>query len=273
MANTDAPTNLLFAAERAVESGARILRQGRQHVGALIDKGDRDFATTVDVAIEETIKRMLTVDVPGIPFLGEEEGGGALDQGVLWVLDPIDGTVNFARDSPLCAISLALVEDGQPTLAVVDLPLLGERFIAAAGAGAYMNGHRIRVSGVDRLAEATVGLSDFAVGAKARLENHPHLELTRALAARALRVRMHGSEAIDLAWLACGRLDATVMLSSEPWDVGGGVLVVREAGGAVCERGGDPHRAGSRSTLASTPKLRGPLVRLVEEADQAARGH
>ncbi len=247
-----------------------MLRQGRSHVGALIAKGDRDFATAVDVAIEEEVKAILAADVPGVPFLGEEEGGSTLDQGALWILDPIDGTVNFAHGSPLCAISLALVENGQPTLAVVDLPLLGERYVAASGAGAFRNGRRIEVSGVDRLAEATVGMSDFAVGRKAETENGVHLELTRALASQALRVRMHGSEAVDLAWLACGRLDASIMLSSPPWDVSAGVLLVREAGGLVHSADGAPHVAGSESTLASTPVLLDPVVGLVRGAAAAA---
>jgi myo-inositol-1(or 4)-monophosphatase len=268
--NERPPTALLLVAERAVTEGARLLRQGRSHVGALVAKGDRDFATAVDVAIEGAIKGILTADAPEIPFLGEEAGGATIDEGILWILDPIDGTVNFAHGSPLCAISLALVEDGRPTLAVVDLPLLGERYLAASGAGAYRNGDRIQVSKVNRLAEATVGMSDFAVGSDAKPENPVHLELTRALASQALRIRMHGSEAVDLAWLACGRLDATVMLASRPWDVSGGVLLVREAGGIVVEAGGAPHLSRSASTLASAPALQEPLVRLVAEASGRA---
>lgn len=261
----DAPT-LLLAAARAVEAGARLFRQGRGHVGALIEKGDRDFATVVDVRIEEAIRASLSADVAGIPFLGEEEGGASLDQDPLWVLDPIDGTVNFARGSPLCAISLALIEQGQPRLAVVDLPLLGERFVAMEGAGTYLNGRQIRVSSVGRLAEATVAITDFAVGAKAHAENRAHLELMRALSADALRIRMHGSEAVDLAWVACGRVDAAVMLASLPWDVSGGVLLVREAGGHVYEAGGGEHRARSSATIASTPGLREILVEAIAAA-------
>jgi myo-inositol-1(or 4)-monophosphatase len=203
------PAIALLAAERAVSAGARMLRQGRSHVGALIAKGDRDFATAVDVGIEEAVKEMLSGQLPGIPFLGEEEGGAAvLEQGLLWVLDPIDGTVNFMHGSPLCAISLALVEDGQPRLAVVDLPLMGERYVAARGGGAYLNGRPIRVSAVRELRDAAVGMADFSVGSEAEEENHVHLELVRALALQALRIRVHGSEGVDLAWLAAGRLDA-----------------------------------------------------------------
>lgn len=270
MSKPQTPADILLTAERAVEAGARMLRQGRSHVGALIAKGDRDFATAVDLQIEERVKAMLHAELPGIPFLGEEEGGAKLDEGPLWVLDPIDGTVNFAHGSPLCAISLALVEDARPTLAVVDLPLLGERYVAATGAGAYRNGHRIRISQVDSLTEATIGMSDFAVGANAETENGVHLELTRTLATQALRLRMHGSEAVDLAWLASGRLDASVMLSSLPWDVSGGVLLVREAGGLVYCADGRPHGLLSESTLASTPELQEPLVQIVGEATRRA---
>ena len=160
---------------------------------------------------------------------------------------PIDGTINFAHGSPLCAISLALLTDGVPTLAVVDLPLLGEHYVAAEGAGAYRNGRRIHVSEVNRLAEAVIALTDFPSGSAAGTENAIQLALIEALASQALRVRMHGSEALDLAWVACGRLDAALMLSSLPWDVSGGVLLVREAGGAVYDAGGREQVASSGS--------------------------
>jgi myo-inositol-1(or 4)-monophosphatase len=263
----------LLAAERAVSAGAGMLRQGRSHVGALIAKGDRDFATAVDIGIEEAVKELLCEQLPDIPFLGEEEGGVAmLEQALLWVLDPIDGTVNFMHGSPLCAISLALVEDGQPRLAVVDLPLMGERYVAARGGGAYLNGRPIRVSAVRELRDAAVGMADFSVGYEASAENRVHLELVRALALQALRVRVHGSEAVDLAWLAAGRLDATLMLSNLPWDVSGGVLLVREAGGVVFDQDGSEHDPRSEYTLASTPGLRDSLVEVVSRAAPAAAG-
>jgi fructose-1,6-bisphosphatase/inositol monophosphatase family enzyme len=148
---------LLLAAEHAVDIGAATLRQGRSHVGALISKGDRDFATDVDMRIQAEIRAGLAGATPGIQFLGEEGSGEGDVQGAWWVLDPIDGTINFARDSPLCSISLSLVIDGQPVLGIVDAPLLGERFIARQGNGAYLNGARIRVCEVPELREAIVG--------------------------------------------------------------------------------------------------------------------
>jgi myo-inositol-1(or 4)-monophosphatase len=188
------------------------------------------------------------------------------------VLDPIDGTINFARDSPLCAISLALVTDGRPRLAIVDVPLLGERFVAVAGQGAFLNGRRIEVSAVARLAEAVVGLTDFAVGLETET-NAVQLRLMEKLASRALRARILGSEAVDLAWVACGRLDAALMLRSRPWDVAGGILLVEEAGGKVFGEGLRFPGVGSASTFAATPGLVRPVLELVagaREAGQAA---
>ena len=265
---------LLLAAEHAIDIGARTLRRGRSHIGALIGKGDRDFATDVDLQIESEIKAALAEATPNIPFLGEEEEEveeeeEAASDGVAgprWVLDPIDGTINFARDIPLCSISLSLLVDGQPVLGIVDLPLLGERFLAQAGEGAYLNGTRISVAEVAGLREAIVGVADFKVGVGSEEENRIHLAALARLAHESLRVRMLGSAALDLAWLAAGRLNATLMLSNLAWDVTAGLLLVREAGGVVFDYDGSPHDAHSRFTIASVPSLMEPVRQIVVEA-------
>jgi myo-inositol-1(or 4)-monophosphatase len=257
---------LLLAAERSVDIGAWTLRQGRAHIGALIGKGDRDFATDIDLRIESEIKASLAEATPEIPFLGEE-GGGATQRGEeRWVLDPIDGTINFARDSPLCSISLSLVVGGQPLLGIVDAPLLGERFIACRGGGAYLHGTRISVAEVPGLHEAIVGVADLKVGVGSEEENRVHLAAFARLARETLRVRMLGSAALDLAWLAAGRLNATLMFSNLPWDVTAGLLLAREAGAVVFDHDGSPHDADSRYTLASVPSLADPVHRIVAEA-------
>jgi myo-inositol-1(or 4)-monophosphatase len=263
-------STLLLAAEAAVDRGARLLRQSRRHVGALIPKGDRDFATAVDVGIERAIKEALVASAPLVPCLGEEEGGPTLREGSMWVLDPIDGTVDYAHGGPLCAISLALVVDGRPHIGVVDLPLLGERYVALAGRGAYLNGTRISMTGATRLSEAVIGITDFAVGERAALENPVHLGIVERLAVRSLRIRTHGSEALDLAWLAAGRLDASLMLSNLPWDVGAGVLLAREAGAELFDWDGSPYGPGSRFTIASSEGLREELLALVADAVRSA---
>jgi myo-inositol-1(or 4)-monophosphatase len=262
---------LLLAAERAVDRGAALLRQGRSHFGSLIPKGDRDYATEIDVRIEEEIRAILSEAAPKVAFLGEEEGESrAAPGGARWVLDPIDGTVNFANGSPLCAISLALVEGGEPTLGIIDLPLVGERYIARAGGGAYLNGRRTRVSVKGSLSEAMVGFADFAVGPGAGIENRIHRELMERLVAASLRVRVHGSESLDLAWLAAGRLEVTVQLSNLPWDVTAGVLIAREAGAQVFDHDGSAWTPDSTFTIGATPGLVAELMPIVQEAVGAA---
>ncbi len=260
------PARSLLAAEHAIDIGARTLRHGRSHIGALIGKGDRDFATDVDLRVESEIKASLASATPEIPFLGEEEGGHAELDAPCWVLDPIDGTINFARGIPLCSISLSLVADGQPVLGIVDVPFLDERFVAQKGRGAYLNGTRLSVAEVPGLHEAIVGAADFKVGVGSEEEYRVHLAVLGRLAHMSLRVRMLGSAALDLAWLAAGRLNATLMLSNLPWDVTAGLLVVREAGGIVFDYDGSEHDADSRYTIAAVPSLVEPIRRIVAEA-------
>jgi myo-inositol-1(or 4)-monophosphatase len=260
---TDSQLNeVLLIAGHAIDDAACMLRQGRRHLGALIAKGDRDYATRVDFQIEDAIRDSLMRGAQEIPFLGEERGGH-LHAPLLWVLDPIDGTTNFIKGSPLCAISLALLSDGQPILGIVDVPLLGERYVARAGAGAYLNGARLHLPDVRRLADAVIAITDFAVADDRLVENPIHIALLEQLAPRALGVRAHGSAALDLAWLAAGRLAASVMLSNRAWDVSAGVLLAREAGGLAYDWDGTEHSVDSRFTIASAPTLKGSLLELL----------
>jgi myo-inositol-1(or 4)-monophosphatase len=253
---------LLLIAGAAIDSAAHLLVQGRSHLGGLIAKGDRDYASRVDFQIEDDIRDTLAHAARDIPFLGEERGGH-LDAPLLWVLDPVDGTTNFIKGSPLCAISLALLSDGQPIFGIVDLPLLGERYVARAGAGAYLNGTRLHMPDVHRLADAVVGVTDFAVADDRFVENPIHVALLARLAPQALGVRAHGSAALDLAWLAAGRLSASMMLSNRAWDVSAGVLLAREAGGLAYDWDGAEHGVDSRFTIASTPSLKSSLLELL----------
>jgi len=254
---------LLLLAGKTVDEAARLVVQGHAHVGGLIAKGDRDYATRVDLQIEDMVRASLS-HAGGIPFLGEERGGH-LRAPLLWVLDPIDGTTNFIKGSPLCAISLALLADGQPVFGIVDLPLLGERYVARAGAGAYLNGLRLRMPETRTLSEAVIAITDFAVADDRATENPVHIALLARLAPLALGVRAHGSAALDLAWLAAGRVSGSVMLSNRAWDVSAGVLLVREAGGLAYDWDGSPHDVDSRFTIASPAGLKNALLALLEE--------
>lgn len=252
---------LLATAVTAADHAGRIIRD--RAPGELTAKGDRDYASEVDYAVERELRALLAEETPAIGFLGEEEGSSGDGAELEWTLDPVDGTINFAHGLPLCGVSLALMEGKRPILGVIDLPFLGERYTAVRSHGAQRNGEPIRVSSTSRLHDAIVNLGDYAVGDRAAERNAPRLALTAAMAAQALRVRMLGSAAIDLAWLACGRTDASVILSNKPWDVAAGIIIAREAGASVVDFDGSDHDADSTATLAAPSGMVNELASVV----------
>ncbi|MFY1598365.1 inositol monophosphatase family protein [Micromonospora sp. WMMD737] len=243
---------LLPVAIEAVARAAEDMR--RKPPGALTAKGDRDMASALDYEIERSVREMLRVATPDIGFLGEEDGISGSGE-LQWVLDPIDGTANFVRGIPLCAVSLGLLHHGEAVLGVIELPFLGNRYAAAQGDGATVDGKPIRVSQTSRLSEAIVAIGDYAVGEGAAAKNRLRLALTARLAESAQRIRMTGTAALDLAWLAEGRLDASITLSNHPWDMTAGVAIAREAGAQVVGEDGSRHAAKSSVTVGVAPTL------------------
>jgi myo-inositol-1(or 4)-monophosphatase len=218
------------------------------------------------VAVERAVRELLARQTPQIGFVGEEENTAPTDANEWWALDPIDGTVNFAHALPLCAVSLALVRDGQPALGVIDLPFLHARYWACEGEGAHDDRGPLQVRDVEHLDDAVLAIGDYAVGPAASERTRVRLRLTKLLAGRALRVRMFGSAAIDLAWLAAGRIDASVTLSNHPWDVAAGVIIAREAGAEVLDHDGTEHTIDSAATIAAAPGIRDDVLHLVNPA-------
>lgn len=253
---------LLPVALEAVDIAAGIVRT---HLpGIVAAKGDRDMVSEVDLAVERAVRDFLTDRTPDIRFLGEENGVSGTGDDLLWALDPIDGTANFVRGLPLCAISLGLARRDRAVLGVIDLPFLDSRYTATEGHCAHKNGQPIRVSQTNQLADAIVAIGDYATGTSADTRNRARLAITTQLAATVQRVRMLGSAAIDLAWLAEGHLDATIMLSNKPWDTAAGVAIAREAGAHVMDTDGTDHTLTSTATIASTPLLADAVTQLVQ---------
>ncbi|MFE1405437.1 inositol monophosphatase family protein [Streptomyces sp. NPDC058770] len=222
-------------------------------------KGDRDMVTNVDLAIEREARKALLDGAPGIGFVGEEEGG---DTGAdtYWITDPVDGTANFIRGLPLCGISLALVHHGVPVLGVIHLPLIGRRYWAAQGLGAYRDGHRISAADTSTLPEAMIAVGDYGTGPDGPDRNRVALAIQAHLAEKAQRVRMLGSAAVDLALVADGTLDATITLGNHDWDMAAGVVLAREAGAVVMDTDGSPHTPDSLTTIATAPGLRDAVL-------------
>src|SRR6266568_904628 len=263
---TPDPGSLLSVALQAADLAADMMRTRRP--ASVTEKHDRDLVSDVDLAIERQVRAHLADATPGIGFLGEEEGqSGGPAGGWLWTLDPIDGTSNFAHGIPLCATSLALLHDGRPVLGVIDAPFLGQRYHAIEGHGAYVGEHRLSSSSTAHLRDAVVAVGDYATGPRADHKNEQRLALTIQLAPRVHRVRMLGTAAVDLAWVADGRLDASITLGNKPWDTAAGILLAREAGAAVTDAYGDPHDLNSAATIAAAPPLISQLIPLIQAAD------
>ncbi|MCE7011062.1 inositol monophosphatase [Kibdelosporangium philippinense] len=255
----------MLIATQAVSLARRIIQERTPaNVSA---KGDRDMVTDVDLAVEEAVREFLAAETPEIGLLGEEHGQtGSTAQN--WVLDPIDGTANFARGIPLCAVSLALVDGTKPVLAAIDAPFLDTRYTASSGAGAYVNGEPIECSSVENLSDAMISIGDFATGEHAAEKNRIRLNLLAELGANAQRIRMIGTAAIDMAWVAQGKLDATINLSNHPWDTMAGALVVREAGGMVVDHDGSDHSMESGYTIATTPGIYTAIMTRLADAQR-----
>ncbi|MBO8197377.1 inositol monophosphatase family protein [Streptomyces smyrnaeus] len=258
---------LLEVADRAVDQAAELVTT--MSLGKVTAKGDRDTVSEIDLAVEEKLRTFLLAETPEIGFLGEEHGasneaGGALT----WSLGPVDSTANLVNGMPLCGVSLGLVEGNRSVLGVIDLPFLGERYRGAAGQGAFRGEERISPRRTTSLKDAIVAIGDYAVGHNAENRNAPRLALTNLLATRAMRVRMLGSAATDLAWVAADRLDASIALSNHLWDTAAGTAIAREAGARVVDWDGTPHTAMSTATVVCAPSIADEVARIVKAAHE-----
>jgi myo-inositol-1(or 4)-monophosphatase len=260
--------SLLAVAEGAVDRAAAGMTAGAW--SDLVDKGDRDLRTDADLAAEDVIRAFLAEATPDIPVLGEEGGGPAPGSGRLWVVDPIDGTVNFVHGLPIFGVAIALLEDGRATVGVLHLPALSETCTAMAGQGARRNGVPIAVSRVTALRDAVVAVDSFSFsGPDPDRRNRRRLALLEALGPRVQRVRVHGCSVADLSWAAAGRLDASLLLTNRPWDTAAGVLLVREAGGVVTDLAGAEHTVSSANVLSAAPGIAAELAELVAEVSRS----
>jgi myo-inositol-1(or 4)-monophosphatase len=226
---------LLAVALSAAEAGGAIVRDAFGAAPEAREKAPGDWVSQADTASERAVRRLLAEAVPGIPVYGEEEGGRRGRLG--WLVDPLDGTANFLHRFPVFAVSVALVEDGQPAVGVVHAPMLGDTYTARRGGGARRNGRPIRVS--DRPA----GQAILATGTPFRAKD-TRLPEYLGVFERALRsfedLRRAGAASLDLAWTAAGTFDGYFEAALGPWDVAAGALLVREAGGLVTDWRGDP---------------------------------
>ena len=213
--------------EIALSAGALALEGFNDRSAGMSMKGPQDFLTETDAAVERHIRSAIAAAFPEDGFLGEETGGALTSR--IWVVDPIDGTANFARNIPHFCISIAFVADGEIELGAIYNPGFDELYTVRKGRGTVKNGQPIQVAATSDFAAACV---EF--GWSNRLPNSAYIAVLSKILERGANVRRGASGALGLAYVADGRSDAYAELHMNSWDCLAGLLLVREAGGTVC---------------------------------------
>lgn len=230
-------TAILETAQIAAATAGAYLRETWQQPRQIHSKGWRDLVTDADVEAQRQITTLIRGRFPHHAFLTEEDDPSLPTAGpVQWIIDPIDGTSNFSRQIPVFSVSIAAVAEGKLVAGVIYDPLRQEMFAASASRPTTFNGHPVRVSQVNELIQAVAGF-DWSRGPADRQKT---LELLNGLAHRVHTVRVMGSAALGLAWVACGRVDAYFHVAMKPWDAAAGVLLVQQAGGKLTNLDGTP---------------------------------
>ena len=251
--------HLADVARRAAEAGATQLRQHFGQLERIREKGRAgDLVTEADVAAEQAVLAVLQRDTPDVGVLAEE-GGRRNGQGTAleWCVDPLDGTTNYAHGYPFFGTSVGLTVAGVPLLGALAVPALDQLYWAAPGLGAWCNGTPLQVSGCSAVSQALL-VTGFAYDRHTRLDNN-YAEFAW-FTHRSRGVRRGGAAAVDLAFVAAGRLDGYWERGLAPWDLAAGIALVECAGGVVCAYDGSPARLEEGRIIACAPGLKGPLI-------------
>ena len=252
------------AARIALEAG-RQLRGFFEHGVATEYKGEVDLVTVADRTVETYLRQALAEHFPDHGIFGEEGTRDRMDSGYRWYVDPLDGTTNFAHGFPHFCVSMGLERrdaalaadaEGELVAAVIYDPMRQELFVGEKGKGAWRNGRPMAVSRTPHLAESLV-----ATGFPSRKRHaNPNIHFYQEFTLRSHGVRRAGSAALDLAYVACGRLEAFWEFQLNPWDTAAGFLLVEEAGGLITGFDGSPRKLDSREVLASNGRIHAELL-------------
>ncbi|MBD1916499.1 MULTISPECIES: inositol monophosphatase family protein [Cyanophyceae] len=257
-AESDLQRWLDSATEAALAAGA-VLQHHWGNLTTIDEKGrSGDLVTEADRGAEAAVMAVLERHLPADHGILAEESGVIRDRGtgLLWAIDPLDGTTNYTHQYPFCAVSIGLLAEGEPVLGVIYDPIHHDLFRAAKGLGATLNRSPIRVSTTNQLAQSLL-VTGFAYDRRETPDNNYaefcHLtDLTQG-------VRRGGSAAIDLAYVACGRLDGYWERGLSPWDIAAGIAIVQEAGGQVTAYDGSPLDVMSGRLLATNGQIHGAM--------------
>lgn len=253
----------LYTAAEILDGASEQFVVGHRADSVVAKKGN-DFATEIDLAIERRVVAELT-RLTGIGVHGEEFGGEPLDSELVWVLDPIDGTFNYAAGSPIAAILLGLLWRGQPVAGLTWMPFTNQRYTALLGGPLRVNGvEQPRLSAGETLGESMIGIQTFNIASRGRFPGRYRVEVLANLSRVCSRVRMHGATGVDLAYVGAGILGGAISFGHHVWDHAAGVALIRAAGGIVTDLAGDPWTPDSLSALAGAPGVHQQILDIVK---------
>lgn len=255
-------------AEDAARLAGELLRAHRDSVGEISFKGVVDLVTDTDRRSQALIVNRLSERFPGHDFLAEEGLSEERGSEFRWIIDPLDGTTNFAHGLPVYSISIALERRGEIGMGVVFDPTREEMFTALRGRGAELNGRRISVSSTPDLDHSLLA-TGFPYDVRESRENN--LDHFADFAVRAQAVRRCGSAALDLCYVACGRFDGFWEIKLAPWDVAAGILMIFEAGGRVTDFSGERLDTTGKETVASNGRIHESLIQVLGLRPAASR--
>ncbi|HEX5787292.1 MAG TPA: inositol monophosphatase family protein [Woeseiaceae bacterium] len=254
----------VMAARRAGDTLIRKMRSPEKL--KIEEKGFNDYVSDADRAAEQAVIATVQKHYPGHAFLAEESGVTG-DSDHVWIIDPLDGTTNFLHGFPIFCVSIGVQVRGRMEHACVYDPMRQELFTASRGEGAQVDGHRIRVSGQTNLARALVG-TGFPFR-KPDQDITPYLNLLGKVIGNTSGVRRPGAAALDLCYVAAGRLDAFFESNLSPWDMAAGGLIIREAGGIITGMDGSEDFLACGHVLCGTPKVYADLAKLCADEIRA----
>ncbi|RLC40078.1 MAG: inositol monophosphatase [Candidatus Coatesbacteria bacterium] len=245
-----------FIREVAIKAGELLMEYYKEDLSMYL-KGDINPVTIADTESEKLIIGEIKKAFPHHSILAEETGGEKQESEWLWVIDPLDGTTNYAHHYPSFCVSIALLKKCKPIMGVIYHPLLGEFFYAERGNGAYLNDRPIKVSNVDKLDKAFL-TTGFAYDVHETEDDN--VDNFRAFLKRSMAIRRGGSAALDLAYTACGRFDGFWEMRLHPWDTAAGILMVEEAGGRVTTFDGGDFDIYKKEILATNGLIHNDMI-------------
>lgn len=238
----------------------------REHVGVEIEISsksvDSDLVTIVDAKCEEIIRKLILEAFPGHQILGEE-GGSIGSSEFVWIVDPLDGTVNYAHGFPFYCVSIALEIEGSRVVGVVYDPIRDELFSATRDGGAFLNGHKIKVSSQSTLNGRAMLATGFPYDTGTAMLA---LEVFKRFLALGLPIRRPGAAALDLCYVACGRIDGFFEYKLNAWDCAAGILLIEEAGGQVSNFKGQSYAYSDKKIVASNKILHQAMIDTITES-------